>query len=255
MDNFIIGTVAGASQLGYYAIAFNWGAMVASIMGAVVFGVLFPTFSRMRNDPAKMKQGYLKIIQYTALLSILCNVGLFCVADNFLLSVLGKGTDKWLPSLDTLRILCVYGVMRALIEPAASLMMAQGETRIPFKAGLMVALIELILVYPAIRFGSIEVVGAVVVLAYICQLVIYLPALKQMNQIGICELVALIWPAVVAGSCMIFIYVVFNGYMAQGLGKLAISISVLTISYLVIYGVLTRWKVYLQFKDLVITRR
>lgn len=255
MDNFIIGTVAGASQLGYYAIAFNWGAMVASIMGAVVFGVLFPTFSRMRSDPVRMKQGYLKIIQYTALLSILCNVGLFCVADNFLVSVLGKGTDKWIPSLEALRILCLYGVVRALIEPAASFMMAQGETRIPLKAGLLVALFELALVYPAIRFGSIEIVGVVVVVAYICQLLIYLPALKQTNHIGAGELLTLIWPAAVAGSGMVLIYALFNSYMAQGLLKLAVSIAVLTISYLLIYGVLTRWKVYLQLKELVTAGR
>ncbi len=250
MDNFIIGSVAGLAQLGFYAIAFNWGAMVCSIMGAVVFGVLFPTFSRMRGDPVRMKQAYLKIIQYTALFSLLFNVGLFCVADNFLVTVLGKGTDKWLPSLHTLRILCFYGVIRSLIEPASSLFMSQGNTKIPLKAALLVALIELTLVYPAIRFGSIEVVGLAVLLAYSCQLLVYLPALKKCNNILAGEVWTHIWPALASGLVMLLCYFSLTGLFGYGLVNLAVSVLILTLVYLVVYGLLTRWRVYLQLRDL-----
>ena len=59
IDNFVIGTVAGVSQLGYYAIAFNWGSLVCTVMFGVVFTVLFPTFTKMRDDPDRMKRAYL----------------------------------------------------------------------------------------------------------------------------------------------------------------------------------------------------
>jgi len=250
VDNFVIGSVAGPSKLGFYVIAFNWGSMVCSIMYTVVFGVLFPTFSRMQDDPMRMKHAYLKIIQYVALFSLLCNVGLFCVADNFLFTVLGKGTDKWLPSLLTLRILCLYGVVRSLIEPASSLLMAQGNTRIPFKASLLVALLEFVLVYPAIKFGSIEVVGGVVLVAYVCQLGVYLPVLKKFNNISLGEIWMMINPAVVSGFVMLLCYYSFNGLFAHGIVKLVWSIFALTAAYLVVYGLLTRWRLYIQLKDL-----
>jgi O-antigen/teichoic acid export membrane protein len=255
MDNFIIGSVAGVSQLGYYAIAFNWGAMVCSIMGAVVFGVLFPTFSRMRDDAVRMKQAYLKIIQYTALFSVLCNVGLFCVADNFLVTVLGKGTDKWLPSLITLRILCMYGIVRSLIEPASSFLMAQGKTKTPLKAALCVASIELAIVYPAIRYGSIVFVGCAVLFAYSCQLVIYLPALNQTNNIRPREILTLVWPAAVSGIVIIICYFSFNGLFYNGLLKLVGSVVLLSSAYLAVYGYFTRWQVYIHIRDLVSASR
>jgi PST family polysaccharide transporter len=242
------------SQLGYYAIAFNWGAMVCSIMGAVVLGVLFPTFSRMQGDLERMKQAYLKIIQYTALLSVLCNVGLFCVAENFLISVLGKGTDKWLPSLVTLRILCLYGIVRSLIEPASSLLMAQGKAHIALKASLLVALVELALVYPAIKYGGIEFVGIAVLFAYMCQLAIYLPALNKTNNIRVVELLKITWPAWAAGGITLLCYLLLNDHFSHGLLKLVVSVFLLTSVYLLFYGLLTRWRVFHQLRDLLPAR-
>jgi len=255
VDNFIIGSVAGASQLGYYSIAFNWGGMVASIMWAVAGSVLFPTFSRMRDDSARVKNAYLKVIQYIAMIGLLCNIGLFCMADNFLFTVLGKGTDKWLPSLATLKILCLYGVIRSLIATASPLMMAQGKPRTQFQANLVAALVECSLVYPAIKFGSIELVGMVVLLSYICQLFVYIPALKRTNNISLREIVSNIWPAAVSGFVMYLCYFVLNGLFAPGLVKLAGSMLVLTTVYLVTYGILTQWSIYIQLKGLIFAGR
>ena len=250
LDNFIIGSVSGAEKLGYYAIAFNWGSMVCSIMGAVVFSVLFPTFSRMRGDNDKLKQSYLKILQYTALFSLLCNVGLFCVADNFLVSVLGKGTDKWLPSLATLRILCVYGCLRSLIEPASSLLMSQGDTKTPLRAGILVALVETALVYPAVRFGGIEAVGSAVLVSYACQLFFFAPVMKRAFSVTAGEVWELVWPALAAGGAMVACYFSFSGLYQDGLAKLAVSIVALSAVYLAAYGFFTRWRVFAGLKEL-----
>jgi O-antigen/teichoic acid export membrane protein len=189
------------------------------------------------------------------MISLLCNVGLFCVADNFLFTVLGKGTDKWLPSLQTLRILCLYGAVRSLIAPASPLMMAQGKTRTQFQANLLAAMIELALVYPAIRFGSIEIVGLVVLLSYACQMIVYLPAMKKNNNITAREIGSNIWPAVVSGMAMFLCYFALNGLFTHGLMKLAGSILILTVVYTVTYGILTRWRVYIQLKDVIFAGR
>ena len=179
------------------------------------------------------------------------NIGLFCVADNFLYTVLGKGTDKWDPALETLRILCFYGVIRALVAPASSFMMALGNTKIQFKASIVTALIELPLVYPAIKYGSIEIVGLVVLLSYACQFAIYLPALKKSNNILCREITAKIWPAVVAGIFMYICYYFLDGLFSHSLAKLFVNIFVLTFVYVLTYGVLTRWRLYIDLKNLV----
>jgi Polysaccharide biosynthesis protein len=46
----LIGLTGSADALGYYTIAFSWGAMIAVTMSIVVNSVLFPTFSRIQFD-------------------------------------------------------------------------------------------------------------------------------------------------------------------------------------------------------------
>lgn len=243
-DNFVIGAVAGAERLGFYAIAFNWGAMVCSVMGAVVFGVLFPTFARLQHDPAQMKTAYLKILQLAAFVSVLCNIGLLCVGENFLVTVLGKGADKWLPSLVALRILCLYGVVRSLIEPAASYLMALNRAETALKATMLVAAVELSLVYPAVRFSGIEAVATVVLLSFSCQLLVLLPALRRASGILLHELWRAVRPAVFAGTTMAGLYFSVARYLPHGPFTLAVSIVLLTAAYLVAYGALTGWQDY-----------
>lgn len=250
IDNFIVGSVAGVTTLGYYTIAFNWGAMVATIMGAVVFTVIFPTFTRLKGDMVRTKHAYLQLVAFLSFFSVLCNIGMFCVADSFLISVLGKNSTKWIPAEMTLKILCFYGIIKTLVEPFVSLFMAQGDTRTPLKATLLVFFSELMLVYPAIRFGRIEAVGLAVLMAYCLQLSVYLPRLKQMNRISVGELVKTVSPAFMAGGFMILVNHFADPFLGNGIIKLITSICLLTIVYLLSYGVLTKWRLYTQFVKL-----
>jgi len=109
VDNFIIGAVKGSSELGYYMIAFNWGSIICVILGTVVNNVLFPTFSRMEQDRERIKKSYLRVLEYVSCIGMLTNITLLLVSEDFLVYVLGHGTDKWLPALLSLRILCLYG--------------------------------------------------------------------------------------------------------------------------------------------------
>jgi teichuronic acid exporter len=55
-DNFLIGLTGGADALGYYTIAFSWGAMIAVTMSIVVNSVLFPTFSTCANETRRSER-------------------------------------------------------------------------------------------------------------------------------------------------------------------------------------------------------
>jgi O-antigen/teichoic acid export membrane protein len=250
-DNFVVGSVRGASTLGYYALAFNWGSMVCGIMSSVVLSVLFPTFSRMQDDPVKMKAAYLEVIRYTAIFCVLWNLTLFSVADGFLVLVLGKGTDKWLPALNTLRILCVYGVVRSLIEPVNTLLMASGNPRLVLKSGIVVAVFELLLVYPAIRFGSIEVVGAVVLSAYMSQIYFIKKYVRRVFNVGFADVVKLLLPVCSTAIIVYIFYYGAHGFISNSFIGLILSASCIAITYIIVYGFLTGWKYYSRIYGLV----
>jgi O-antigen/teichoic acid export membrane protein len=250
-DNFVVGSAKGAATLGYYSIAFNWGSMICGIMSSIVLSVIFPTFSRMQDDPAKVKEAYIEVIRYTAIFCVLWNLTLFCLADRFLVHVLGKGTDKWLPALNSLRILCAYGVVRCLVEPTNTLLMAGGNARLVVRASTVVALIEAFLVVPAIVYGSIEVVSAVVLFAYLCQVCLlrrYMGALYQLSFKSVLELILPVGGATVV-VCALF-FSLQKGLADSWLGMILAAVLI-SISYVVVYGVMTGWKPYCRLMSVV----
>jgi lipopolysaccharide exporter len=245
LDNFVIGAVAGDKQLGYYVIAFNWGSMICVIITGTVLNVLFNTLSSIQDETEKTVRAYKKIIEYVALLSVLFNVVLFCVSDEFLVYVLGKSTDKWIPSLIALKILCAYGIARSLLQAVSTYFAARGMAGIVLKANLLVAAIEIILVYPAILYGSIEFVAVVVLVAYLASAYIYINDLKLINM-SARDLWKPIQPSIIALVTTLAFYYVVIDRVPSSFAMLFVKSTLLVSAYLLAYGVVTKFKLYRQ---------
>jgi len=253
VDNFIIGAVGGAALLGYYTIAFNWGSMICMLMGAIVLNVLFPTFVKIQNDLERMKQAYLKILQFSSFIGTSISVILICVSEDFLIYVLGGGTTKWIPALLTLKILCIYGMIRSLIDPIWSLIIAHGKPGVILKANIIAAIFELILVYPAAKYGSIEAVAIVVLIAYTAQIAVYLPQIEKLNNISALEIINAVKPAFLSFLATIGIYT-YIGYIQfkGGIVEIVLSSLVMMIIYIFCYGAITRGKLYIDVKNMLV---
>ncbi|HEX3660344.1 MAG TPA: lipopolysaccharide biosynthesis protein [Acidobacteriaceae bacterium] len=198
LDNFLVGESMGSSKLGYYALAFTWGSFICGILTATVNNVLFPTFSALQNDPGAVRRWYLKSVDLVAFVAVIVNGALFANTHYFLVTFLGKGTGKWLPAEMALRVLCVYGIARATLEPLSPCFMARGQTSPLLKATVVAAAIELTLLLLALRSGSIEMVAWAVLAAYVSQAIVYLPLLRKDFSIEPGDVVATIWPIIPA---------------------------------------------------------
>ncbi len=93
----------GAEQLGYYAIAFNWGSLICVLLAGIVHQVLFPTFSKFQHDLLAMKGAYLESLKYVAFIAVPFNLFLAVLGREFLYHILGGNTERWLPALQRCR--------------------------------------------------------------------------------------------------------------------------------------------------------
>jgi O-antigen/teichoic acid export membrane protein len=250
-DNFVIGAVKGATKLGYYSLAFNWGSMACTMIASIVLSVLFPTFTKMQGDRERLKNSYLKVLQYISFGGVLVNMTLFVVSRDFLFLVLGHHTDKWLPALTSLRILCIYGVVRLLLEPVGQVVMAVGRTDVLRKATMLVASIELIGLYPALKLLSMEGVALLVTVAYVAQYAIYYRVLRSELQITFRELCSCVGPALWGMLALSLVLII--GEVAGGSSVLIFMTKMTSCVgiYLVTYGVATKWKLYKDMSRLV----
>jgi lipopolysaccharide exporter len=198
MDNFLVGSKMGSAKLGYYALAFTWGSFICGLLYGTVNNALFPAFSAIQEDTAAMRRWYLKTVDMVGFVAVVANTALLANVHFFLVTFLGKGTDKWVPAAPALKILCVYGIIRALTEPLANCILARGRTKMLLHAAALAGAVELLLLLLVLRTGRIELVAAAVLLAYATQAIIYLPFLRREFSIGFGDLVAQLWPVVPA---------------------------------------------------------
>jgi O-antigen/teichoic acid export membrane protein len=199
MDNFLVGSRMGSAKLGYYALAFTWGSFICGLLYSTVNNAMFPAFSAIQDDTAAMRRWYLKTVDMVGFVAVVANTALLANVHFFLVTFLGKGTDKWAPAATALKILCVYGIIRVITEPIGnSLLIPRGRSKILLHANALAGAVELLLLLLVLRTGRIELVAAVVLIAYATQAIIFLPHLRREFSISLGDLGAQLWPVIPA---------------------------------------------------------
>jgi O-antigen/teichoic acid export membrane protein len=198
MDNFLVGSRMGPAKLGYYALAFTWGSFLSGFLGGTVHSAMFPAFSAIQDDTVAMRRWYLKTVDMVGFVAVVVYTTLLANAHFFLVTVLGKGTDKWLPAATALKILCIYGIIRAVTEPINNCILARGRTKMLLHAAALAGTVEFLLLLLVLRTGRVELVAGAVLIAYPTQAIIYLPYLRREFSITVADLVEQLWPVIPA---------------------------------------------------------
>lgn len=250
-DNFIVGYIAGSINLGYYSLAFNWSSMLCGIAYTSIQSVIFPTFSKYQDNLGFIKQGYIKLIKYSALLGVISYVTLFVISRDFLIGILGSGTDKWVGSLSCLRIFCFYGLMRMILEPFVSVCLAMGKPSIVLKANLTAVVFQSVLLYPAVSLYGLEGAAVVVTIAILLQYVVYIRVLCPFLQISLKELTKTVYPSFSLLPIALISYtdLLYDYNFINMLFKTVITFALC----MFIHGIITKWELekelYGMFKN------
>ena len=249
-DNFVIGTLKGAEQLGYYAIAFNWGSMVCVLMAGSFHKVLFPTFSKLQHDIPAMRKAYLTSVRYIAFLVVPVNLLLLLEGREFLFHILGRGTDRWQPALVAFQLLCIYGVFRAVLEPLGNVILGLGKPQLLKKAIYLVALIEIGLLYPAVKFYGIEGVAVAVTIAYISQYLIYLPIMKKEINVLPGDMLKEVRTTIIAAIVMTVLLVCLRYVYSLTFLSMIVNSIIGIVVYCTLFGLLDNFRTYSEFRSL-----
>src|SRR5262245_27683469 len=68
-DYFLIGRLMGAFNLGLYTRAYGLMNLPHTYASGVMSGVMFPAFAQMRQEPARVRSGYLLVTRLTAMIA------------------------------------------------------------------------------------------------------------------------------------------------------------------------------------------
>nr|WP_256385566.1 lipopolysaccharide biosynthesis protein [Halorientalis sp. IM1011] len=123
-DDAVVGLLLGASSVGLYQLAFRLSNAPATEVSQVVSTVTFPAFSKLQDDPDRLRETYLRTLRVLAYVSLPVAVGIAAVADAFVRAFFGP---EWFPMIDALRVLAVWGAMRSIVATIGPLFRAIGR--------------------------------------------------------------------------------------------------------------------------------
>ena len=110
-DNFVVGRFMGEASLGLYNRAYQLMCMPYTYAASVMSGVLFPAFSEVQSEIAKLRRAFLTITQFTGMIAA-PSMGLMAIAAPYLIRALYG--PRWDGTVLPLQILCAAGYLRAL---------------------------------------------------------------------------------------------------------------------------------------------
>jgi O-antigen/teichoic acid export membrane protein len=193
LDYLLIGSMLGASALGYYTLAYNLIIKPSTTINPVITKVAFPVFSRIQNETEKLRRAYLKVLQLLAIVNFPMMFGLAVVAPVAVPVIFG---EQWLPSIILIQILTIVGLLRATGNPVGALLLAKGRADLGFKWNLGLAVTQIPGLYLGAKLGgAVGVAIAFAILMGLYSIFNYLILIRTL--IGPClrEYFRSMWPA------------------------------------------------------------
>jgi PST family polysaccharide transporter/lipopolysaccharide exporter len=69
-DVFVVGRLCDTAQLGLYRLAFAFGTASSAFITSVVERVVFPAFARIRDDAGRLRQAFLRVQRFVAIVAV-----------------------------------------------------------------------------------------------------------------------------------------------------------------------------------------
>ena len=186
IDYVFIGRYLGSDSLGLYTLAFRVPELTILYFCGIVAQVIFPIFSKIREDADALKRGFLETARYVALVTVPIGLGMALLAEPFVLALFG---EKWLEAAPVLRGISFYALFISLGFNAGDVYKAQGR---PGMLTLM-SILHILLLVPGLFWavivqGDIVLVGWVQAFVALIISVIYLLVALKMLKMPIGEL-------------------------------------------------------------------
>lgn len=213
-DTLIIGKSLGTQSLGLYNLAWQSANLVPRNVTGVIGKLAMPALSAVAGEPARLRAAFYRIIRVSAIVSFPLLVGLFVVADKFIVTVYGL---QWGSSIFPLQILLIYALRQAIGGPVSVIYNVVGRPDIGLKFNLGFIPFYLLSIWLGSFYGIVGVAIGVTVTRTLGGMVAFWIAARIIDSPFIDMLVELGQPLV---ASVLMGLVVFGFRLLLGIFKL-----------------------------------
>jgi PST family polysaccharide transporter len=218
-DNALIGRFLGATQLGYYAVAYRLMLLPVQVVNAVANRVLFPILARLHDKPHARRSAYLSGVLFSSMVALPVAAGLAGAADIVIRVLYGPG---WEPAVPVLRLLAIVAVAQVVGATVGPIFLATGRTDRLLLWGIVSSVVIVASFIVGLPFGITGVAAAYAV----ASAALFLPSLAvglPLIGVRVADLLRRMAPEFVAAVAV--------GVLAWGLGtQLQGALGVVTLA-------------------------
>lgn len=162
-DDIVVGKLLGTAPLGIYQQAYRISSLPVYEVGETFSKVTFPVYSNISKDTEKLKRVFLKTTLSIALVVLPFGAVLFIFPKEIVTFLLG---EPWIGAIPALRVLALYGIIKAVSNSAFSLFLALKKqelvTAITFLSiiGLFATIFPLVNRFGIVGAGMAAILGS-----------------------------------------------------------------------------------------------
>ncbi len=160
----VIGKLFSPADLGFFTRAQTLQDLPSSTLSEVVGRVAFPVLSAIQDDRARVKRGIRKALVVLVFLNFPMMIGLAVIAHPLILLLF---TEKWLPCVPYLQILCVAGLLYPLHVVNLSLLQALGRSDLFLRLEIIKKVLIVINIVLTWRWGLTAILYGIAVSSFI----------------------------------------------------------------------------------------
>ena len=160
-DDIFVGKMLGVAALGFYQMAYRISNIPATEITHVISQVTFPAYSKMQDNLPRLRESYLRVLQFTTFLSFPIAGLIFTLAPDFTKIFLG---EKWMPMVPAMQVLCIFGLTRSIGATMGPILYSLGRPKLQTKLSSIQLIAMAVIIYPlTIRWGILGTSLSVVI--------------------------------------------------------------------------------------------
>lgn len=235
MENFLIGKLYTPKDLAFYTKGSTYPKLLSNNLSIAIASSLFSVLTKVQNDNELYRHYISKSIKLVSFLVFPMMCLLAVIADDFVAFIL---TEKWLPCVPYLRLLCFYFAIYPLAMINSQCITARGDSKLYSQITLYIRIFGLIVLLVSLRFGIMGIVIGKMLVIFVEYIVKSIPVYKNYNY-GFWQQIIDILPQCfcVCGAviCVLILKVSLLSHLHQGISLLVQIISGIGLYLLISY--------------------
>jgi lipopolysaccharide exporter len=120
-DDVLVGKLMDTYFLGLYQVAYKISTMPLNEASEIFYKVSFPVFVKIRGDKNRLRKAYVRTTLAIFVTVLPFGLALFIFTRSLVLLLLGQ---DWINTINVVRVLVLYGVVRAITGASSSLFLS-----------------------------------------------------------------------------------------------------------------------------------